>query len=260
MLQWALDPQYAAFAVRVIAKAAGHGARAEALAALKMLSSSLDDDLVRADATRELATIDPRSSRRSPRARARHESAKRGPAIDLGALVIGKVYRRGDLHDGGLGGNRQAGISTRPMVSTSFCFGPDIARLLRIQRHGRWARSSTDTSAVGMDRLTWPSRLATTPSSRGAPICISSLLLRWALGTRGSWAHFSRAGMDGARWTCPAGNRVPPEAPQVLKRSSRLAMPACLSAVVRPFHVPFRRAARRRPVRRAPESSARDRS
>jgi hypothetical protein len=104
---WLGDRSMAAFAIRVILRSADFGARDEAIAVLRAALGHLDEPAL-SDARVALdglgvAAKRPRAQRSSPVAD--------GSVMSTNELVLGRVYRRKDLHDRGLGGNRQKGIS-----------------------------------------------------------------------------------------------------------------------------------------------------
>jgi hypothetical protein len=106
VMPWLSDPKLSAFAVRVIARAADFDAAAEARrvlqGALAVLTGPARSDAV--DALQKLG-----GPTRAPRI-APSRSAAAEPTT-LAELVEGRVYKRSDTHDSGLGGNRQKGIS-----------------------------------------------------------------------------------------------------------------------------------------------------
>lgn len=109
---WLQDAALGAFAVRAIGRVADGGARRAAVSAFREgLAGGLQDP-VRGDIERELTRLGesvgrPRSKRVTAKA-----APPTAPSLSLEDLVIGRVYRRGrDLHDHGLGGNRQKGAS-----------------------------------------------------------------------------------------------------------------------------------------------------
>lgn len=107
---WLADPKMAAFAVRVIARAADFGAAEEARRVLRSALTGLLEP-ARGDAVLALSALGvagPRSSK--PRAQSGTHTAPI-PTISLDDFVEGRVYRRRDVHESGLGGNRQKGIS-----------------------------------------------------------------------------------------------------------------------------------------------------
>lgn len=104
---WLADPKMSAFAVRVVARAADFGAGEEARTVLQAALSVLLEPS-RSDAELALEKLG------APRSRAPRGPSRPKPAMTpvlLAELVEGRVYKRGDLHDAGLGGNRQKGIS-----------------------------------------------------------------------------------------------------------------------------------------------------
>jgi len=106
---WLTDPKMAAFAVRVIARAAEFGAADDARRALLGAIGSLVEP-ARSDAASALETLGVRS-RQSPRSRGSKTTTPPAEAISLEELIEDRVYKRRDLHVSGLGGNRQKGIS-----------------------------------------------------------------------------------------------------------------------------------------------------
>jgi hypothetical protein len=107
---WIGDPKYAAFAIRTIAKAGELGARSAAVMALQRALAIVTDDLHRKDVETALALLGGSKHRKpatSKKAKSPHVIAPIAPED----LVVGRCYKRSDLHDGGLGGNRQKGIS-----------------------------------------------------------------------------------------------------------------------------------------------------
>ena len=107
---WLIDPKMAAFAVRVIGRAAEFGAAAEARRVLELAFIDIPDP-ARTDAAEVLAKL---GSRRRQISRG---TSKQKPAVSpaeyvgLDQLVEDRLYRRTELHTSGLGGNRQKGIS-----------------------------------------------------------------------------------------------------------------------------------------------------
>lgn len=109
---WIGDPQYAAFAIRTIAKAGQLSARDEAVAALKRALAGDIPDVRRSDLLAALASLGATATTKSAKPAASKRSANEASTpIALGDLVEGECYRRADLHRGGLGGNPQTGIS-----------------------------------------------------------------------------------------------------------------------------------------------------
>ena len=106
---WLLDPERGAFAVRVLGKVADLGYCSETVDAFRAALTHNPADRVRRDIEAELARLDPRPART---AAARRRAGNTNPTRSPEELVVGKVYaRRRDLHDYGLGGNWQKGIS-----------------------------------------------------------------------------------------------------------------------------------------------------
>ncbi len=107
---WIGDPQYAAFAIRTIAKASEFGARDAAIKALTHALSLVSDDWHRRDIDSALSMLGAKSR---PQSKKNHKEtiARTSAPIAPEDLTVGHCYRRSELHDGGLGGNRQKGIS-----------------------------------------------------------------------------------------------------------------------------------------------------
>ena len=104
---WLADPKMSAFAVRVVARAADFGAAEEARMALQaalsvLIGPSLADAWL---ALEKLGGARPRTPNRPK------EPKPPTGLLSLAELVEGRTYRRKDLHEAGLGGNRQKGIS-----------------------------------------------------------------------------------------------------------------------------------------------------
>jgi len=108
---WLTDPKMAAFAVRVIAKAAEFGAADEARRALQTAVVSLSEP-ARADAIAALEKLGvrPRKGPSGPVVGS-HSSAPFADAGFLADLIEDRVYKRAELHLSGHVGNRQKGIS-----------------------------------------------------------------------------------------------------------------------------------------------------
>jgi hypothetical protein len=104
---WLHDAALAAFAVRTIARAAAFGAQSEAQRALIAALASPISPVIAGDIESALAQVG------RPVKRTTSGGSKRAsrPVTPSTSLVVGRVYRRRDLHDGGWGGNRQSGIS-----------------------------------------------------------------------------------------------------------------------------------------------------
>lgn len=107
---WLDDPRLCGFAVRVIERAAAYQGRAEAVAALRRAVEAASSPTVVADATDALNRLVPAESPRPRPTRSGTRGRKVPPSYPDG-LVVGKVYKRRDLHAQGLGGNEQTGIS-----------------------------------------------------------------------------------------------------------------------------------------------------
>lgn len=123
VMPWLTDPKLSVFAVRVIARAADFDAAAEAsrvlLGALAGLTGPARSDAV--DALQRLG-----APARAPRLASSRSAA--AEQTTLAELVEGRVYKRRDIHDSGLGGNRQKGISYPARGSYVLLFSdPDSA-------------------------------------------------------------------------------------------------------------------------------------
>ena len=106
---WLPDPHYAAFAIRTIRRAGELGARSEAIAALEEARLNIHDDRLRSDIDEALSGLGHRAvTRAKPRPKSRSTTS---PVLSVEDLVIGICYQRRALHEAGLGGNRQKGIS-----------------------------------------------------------------------------------------------------------------------------------------------------
>lgn len=103
---WLPDSRMAAFAVRVIARAAELGSVARARSALQAGLPSLREPAL-SDARAALIKIGGSKAPSSSKSRPIDTSS----AVGLDELAIGTVYRRRELHLEGLGGNWQKGIS-----------------------------------------------------------------------------------------------------------------------------------------------------
>jgi hypothetical protein len=104
---WLDDRYLTAFAIRVIRRSADFGAHDQAIAVLRAALPSLSEPHLM-DARAALVEL---GARETPIRSSRTSSAEPSSLMSSNELVIGKVYRRKDLHDSGLGGNRQKGIS-----------------------------------------------------------------------------------------------------------------------------------------------------
>ena len=135
MLPWLNDRQLAAFAVRVIRKAADFGAKQEAIAALRAALLLLQEPYL-GDARSALAELGARDA--APRVRVARTPTV-GSIASTNELVIRKVYRRKDLHDSGLGGNRQKGIS----------YGADATEVLLFPTRPRPTNGGIGTVGMG---------------------------------------------------------------------------------------------------------------
>ncbi len=93
-----------AFAVRTITKVGETSAKYEAAEALRQIDRSRVSAAVSNDIDEALARLAPREAARKSRPSA-------GATPVAGQLIRGDLYRRVELHEAGLGGNRQMGIS-----------------------------------------------------------------------------------------------------------------------------------------------------
>jgi hypothetical protein len=109
VVPWLADPKMAAFAVRVIARAAEFGAPDDARRALHAAIAGLPEP-ARSDAGSALEALGVRR-RQSPGKRGSSATTTPAIATSLEDLIEDKVYKRRDLHQSGLGGNWQKGIS-----------------------------------------------------------------------------------------------------------------------------------------------------
>jgi len=106
---WLMDPDRGAFAVRVLGKIADLGCLSEASKALREALAADVKASVRTDIERELVRLG--VAHKPPRAAREAVAAYGGAIMSVDELVVGRTYKRRDLHDSGLGGNRQKGIS-----------------------------------------------------------------------------------------------------------------------------------------------------
>jgi hypothetical protein len=113
---WLGDKTLAAFAIRVIRRSAEFGARDQAIRVLR----SAMDRLAEPHKTDALKALDELGSRISRTARPPRPQST--PVVTSSELVEGRVYRRKDLHEAGLGGNRQKGISYGANATEVFLF------------------------------------------------------------------------------------------------------------------------------------------
>ena len=107
---WLGNPEMAAFAIRVIARAGELGAADEARRALRHALSGLIEP-ARGDAALALSALGVSGHGSAGERPRRATPARDVPAMSVEDFVMDRVYRRQDIHDGGLGGNRQKGIS-----------------------------------------------------------------------------------------------------------------------------------------------------
>lgn len=103
---WLADPKMAAFAIRVIARAAELGSAGRAQNVLQASLATLGEPAL-SDARAALSKIGGTRPSRSNR----NKSVDVSSAVGLDELAIGTVYVRRELHLQGLGGNQQKGIS-----------------------------------------------------------------------------------------------------------------------------------------------------
>lgn len=105
---WLTDPEMFRFAVRVVVKAGELGASEDAKAALAgPLSSALASDMS-AELAWGIRQLGGRLAPSKPRSKSVTASSPVDPSEQL---VVGRVYRRRDLHHAGWGGNWQSGVS-----------------------------------------------------------------------------------------------------------------------------------------------------
>lgn len=107
---WLHDPKYAAFAIQTIKRAGQLGARDEAIAALRNAGEIVALDAHRKDIESALQQLGV-TPHAKPASRSTNASRAQARVLHPEELIVGHVYRRTELHDGGLGGNRQRGIS-----------------------------------------------------------------------------------------------------------------------------------------------------
>jgi hypothetical protein len=107
---WLTDPKMAAFAVRVIARAAEFGAAEDARGALELAFIDIPEP-ARSDAAAVLGKLGSRKRQISRGTTKQKPAVSPAEYVRLDQLVEDRVYRRVDLHTSGLGGNRQKGIS-----------------------------------------------------------------------------------------------------------------------------------------------------
>ena len=106
-MPWLAAGDLTAFAIRTIGRAADLGARESAIAALRNALPQVAASHHRSDIETELSRLG--AAARSPRRPKRVIPV--GNAIELDDLVRDRVYRRRALHEAGLGGSWQSGIS-----------------------------------------------------------------------------------------------------------------------------------------------------
>jgi hypothetical protein len=134
---WIGDPNYAGFAVRAIAKAGELGA-STAVSALRRAVAMVATDWHRRDIDAALLSL---GARQPARASIKPKAPRvKGPVVALEDLVLGRCYRRADLHSGGLGGNRQKGISY-PAIGTHCLLFSDPSK---VHEHGYRDRPDGD--------------------------------------------------------------------------------------------------------------------
>ena len=105
---WIGDPSYAGFAIQTIRKAGELGA-SSAHGALRRAASMVSTEWHKKDIASALASL----GVGAPGTKANKKQAIVSAVSPIAPddLVVGRCYRRSDLHNGGLGGNRQKGIS-----------------------------------------------------------------------------------------------------------------------------------------------------
>jgi hypothetical protein len=138
---WLEDRYLTAFAIRVIRRSADFGARDHAIAVLRAAVLGLSEPHL-TDARVALAEL---GGREAPIRSPRTSSAEPSFLMSSNELVIGKVYRRKDLHDSGLGGNRQKGIS----------YGANATEVLLLSDPGTHAEWGYRDSWQGPDRFAY---------------------------------------------------------------------------------------------------------
>lgn len=153
----AVEPGLGAFAIRTIQRIGEVGAAAEAARALRSIDQGRLTMLLLNDLEHALDVLEPR---RAPAPRRVREAAR--PLV--GTLTAGDKYRRRDLHQAGLGGNRQKGISYPAEGSHVLLFsygsghheyGYDDhwAGNDRFEYFGEWAGSSDMTMSGGNSKI-----------------------------------------------------------------------------------------------------------
>ena len=105
---WIGDPNYAGFAIQTIRKAGQLGA-STATDALLEASRIVTSRWHQTDISTALAALGAPAA--GKRASSKDAKTRAASPIAPDDLVYGRCYRRSQLHDGGLGGNRQKGIS-----------------------------------------------------------------------------------------------------------------------------------------------------
>jgi hypothetical protein len=107
---WIGDDRLGAFAVRVVERAASYSADREAVQALAAVDAGTASQRVVDDAAAALSRLRPNrpASRKPSRSNSTHAKAGTRSPDDL---VVGRTYKRRELHQDGYGGNWQSGIS-----------------------------------------------------------------------------------------------------------------------------------------------------
>jgi hypothetical protein len=159
---WIGDSKYAAFAIQAIRKAGEFGAREDAVRALNQAMSVVKSDFHRNDIAAALASLG--QPQRAPR-KTRQSAATPRTASPIAPedLVVGKCYRRSDLHDGGLGGNRRKGISypadgtysllfSDPGTGTEYGYRDEPVGSTGYRYFGEWSGSG-DMTLTGGNRV-----------------------------------------------------------------------------------------------------------
>jgi hypothetical protein len=134
---WLRDERLGAFAVRVVERAASYAADREAVQALTTVVAGTASEQVVEDAAAALHRLRPKrpASTRASKSKSSHARAGTRSPDDL---VVGRAYKRRELHLDGYGGNWQSGISYPASGDYVMLFSdPDAGR-----EHGyndRWA-------------------------------------------------------------------------------------------------------------------------
>jgi hypothetical protein len=121
--EWIGDQRYAGFAIRTIGRAGTLGATAASVA-LRGALANATSDVAERDIRDELDRLGIRKSPGASRKPGRSSTPKPklAASISVEDLRIGRTYKRSELHDGGLGGSRQTGISYSANGSNALLF------------------------------------------------------------------------------------------------------------------------------------------